>query len=46
MTPWRWRWPLRILLGEDNTVNQNITQLLLAKLSHHIDIVEDGLATV
>lgn len=38
--------PVRILLAEDNTVNQRVTQLLLAKLGHQVDIVEDGLAAV
>ncbi len=38
--------PIKILLAEDNTVNQKVTQLLLAKLGHSVDIVEDGLAAV
>lgn len=38
--------PVRILLAEDNTVNRKVTQLLLAKLGHSVDIVEDGLAAV
>ncbi|MFC3688018.1 response regulator [Aquipuribacter hungaricus] len=38
--------PVRILLAEDNTVNQKVTQLLLTKLGHRADVVEDGLAAV
>ncbi len=38
--------PVRILLAEDNTVNQRVTQLLLGKLGHQADVVEDGLAAV
>ncbi len=38
--------PVKILLAEDNTVNQKVTRLLLAKLGHGVDIVEDGLAAV
>jgi CheY-like chemotaxis protein len=37
---------LRILLAEDNTVNQKVTQLLLAKLGHPADVVDDGLAAL
>ncbi len=38
--------PLRILLAEDNLTNQRVTQLLLARLGHAVDIVPDGAAAV
>ncbi|HYP44713.1 MAG TPA: response regulator [Propionibacteriaceae bacterium] len=37
---------LKILLAEDNVVNQRVTQLILAKLGHELDIVSDGAAAV
>jgi CheY-like chemotaxis protein len=34
--------PLRVLLAEDNGVNQLLGRLLLEKLGHHVDVVGDG----
>ena len=36
-------YPLRILVAEDNTINQKLIDRIMAKLGYRIDIVENGL---
>ena len=38
--------PLKMLLAEDNPINQKLTSRLLKKMGYEIDIVPDGLAAV
>ena len=38
--------PLRVLLAEDNKVNQKFARLLLSRDGHHVDIAEDGYEAV
>ncbi len=40
------RHPLRILLAEDNPVNQKLAKRLLGQLAYEIDLAEDGLQAV
>jgi signal transduction histidine kinase len=34
--------PLRVLVAEDNPLNQKITRLLLEREGHHVEVVADG----
>jgi CheY-like chemotaxis protein/HPt (histidine-containing phosphotransfer) domain-containing protein len=36
-------WPLRMLLAEDNSINQRLVLLLLERLGYSIDVVANGL---
>jgi CheY-like chemotaxis protein len=38
--------PKRVLVAEDNPVNQRVAQLMLSKLGHKVDIVGDGASAV
>jgi two-component system sensor histidine kinase/response regulator len=38
--------PLRVLLAEDNLVNQKLVRAILTSANHHIDIVGNGAAAV
>ena len=38
--------PLRILLAEDNELNQRTARLMLNRLGHDVDVVEDGTQAV
>ncbi len=38
--------PMRVLLVEDNTVNQRVGRLLLEKLGHLVDVVGNGIEAV
>lgn len=37
---------LKILLAEDNPINQRVTSMVLSKAGHWVDIVEDGAAAI
>lgn len=42
-TDWKNRWPLKILLADDNRISQHIGWLMLENLGHSVDLAENGL---